>query len=123
MIIIIIHFHTFDNEEISVKSTIIVAFLVFWGKLVLKLHNIDLTTSKMTVFIRKRVSRSPLRTLYDMKHMMSFDIDESFWWVSDILYFFILVKNAIFNEVINNSKFNRDENIQLTIIPAVSLFS
>ena len=58
-----------------------------------------------------------------MNHLMSFDIDESFWWVSDILYFFILVKNAIFNEVINNSKFNRDENIQLTIIPTVSLFS
>ena len=55
--------------------------------------------------------------------MMSFDIEESFWWVSHVLYFFILVKNAIFNEVINNSKFNRDENIQLTIIPAVSLFS
>ena len=122
MIIIIIHFHTFDNEEISVKSTIIVAFLVFWGKLVLQLHIIGLTTSKMTVFIRKRVSGSHLRTLYDMNHMISFDIDESFWWVSDILYFFILVKNAICNEVINNLKFNRDENIQLTIISAVSVF-
>ena len=55
--------------------------------------------------------------------MMSFDIEESFWWVSHVLYFFILVKNAIFNEVINNSKFNRNENIQLAIIPAVSLFS